>query len=132
MDNEKNNQLWMENDKIAAQRVAQAQVLKAQVKTGGLKFETYLPPAVALWVLEQVEQGVFIDPAEAIFVLMQQAHDIDPHDDLKLAILKKRIEHGMDSAKNGQTYSAEEVAARMERLKKQRTPPAVWQKIIVE
>lgn len=67
---------WLETDKTAQQRVDQARSLKEQAKTGGLKFEAYLPSSLAEWVLDMVEDGVFLDPCEAIFVYMGQAKDI--------------------------------------------------------
>ncbi len=123
------NKLWVETDASANQRIEQAAYLKAQAKTGGLKFETYLPPDIAVWVLDMVEQGVFIDPGEAVFVFMQQARDIDQHDDLKRDILKKRVEQGISDIKKGRTFTAEEVKARMNNLRNSQTEPVVWEKI---
>jgi len=122
-------QHWAENEETARQRVEQVQTLREQVRTGGLKFETYLTSDLAGWILDMVEQGVFIDPSEAVFVFMQQAHDIDSHDDLKEEILRRRIEQGIQSADEGRTYTTEEVREHLDELDKKRTAPAVWKKI---
>lgn len=120
---------WLETDKTAQQRVDQARSLKEQAKTGGLKFEAYLPSSLAEWVLDMVEDGVFLDPSEAIFVYMGQAKDIEPHDDLKEEILRRRIQQGIDSAKSGKTYTIDEVRQHLEETAERRTEPAVWKKI---
>jgi len=71
-----NKKLWMESDETARQRVEQARV-KPQSSRGGLKFEAYLTPDLAVWVLDMVEQGIFLDPSEAVFVFMGQAKDME-------------------------------------------------------
>jgi len=37
-----------------------------------LRFEAYLPPQLAEWLLERIEKGVFLDPREAVFVLLDE------------------------------------------------------------
>ena len=123
------NKLWMENENTANQRIEQANALKMQASTGGLSFETYLTPDLAVWVLDMVEQGIFIDPSEAVFVLMGQAKDIESHEDLKRGLLKRRLEESIEQAENGQSYTPEEVKQHMKDVIKNRTEPAVWQKI---
>ena len=39
--------------------VEQAKRLRNQVNEGGLRFEAYLPPSLALWLLDLIEQGKF-------------------------------------------------------------------------
>lgn len=123
------NKHWLETDETAQQRIHQARDLKEQAKTGGLKFEAYLPPNLAEWVLDMVEEGIFIDPCEAIFVYMGQAKDIEPHDDLKEEILRRRIQQGIDDAEAGRTYTADEVKQHLEEARRRRTAPAIWKKI---
>lgn len=115
----------LETQQGARSRVAQAQALRDQACTGGMRFEAYLPPDLALWVLEMVEQGVFVDPSEAVFVFMQQARELDPHDDLKSELLSRRLQAGMD----GPTLSAEELHRNLEDAARRRTAPALWVKI---
>lgn len=119
----------MENESTARQRIAQASTLKSQASTGGLRFKTYLMPDLAVWVLDMVERGVFIDPSEAVFVLMGQAKDIEPHDDLKQEILKRQLETSIEQAESGQSYTSEEVRQHLDEVMKNKTEPAVWQKI---
>ncbi len=71
-----NDMHWAETDETAKQRIEQARALKATAAKDGLKFEAYLTPNIATWVLEMVERGDFIDPSEAVFVFMKQAMDI--------------------------------------------------------
>lgn len=123
------NKHWLETDETAQQRIDQARSLKDQAKTGGLKFEAYLTPDLAEWVLDMVEDGVFIDPCEAIFVYMGQAKDIEPHDDLKEEIIRRRIQQGIDSAESGKTYTTDEVRQHLQERADRMTEPALWKKI---
>ncbi len=125
----KDNILWMETPKTAQQRIEQARKLKKQAKTGGLKFEAYLTSDLAEWVLDMVEKGDFADPCEAVFVFMGQAKELDECDDLKLELLKKRINKGVKDIEEGRTYSAEEVENYLEKAINEKTEPAVWKKI---
>jgi antitoxin ParD1/3/4 len=95
------NKHWMETEETAQQRITQARLLKEGARTGGLKFEAYLTPDIAEWVLDMVEQGDFIDPSEAVFVFMGQAKDIEPHQDLKEEIFRRRIAKGIEEAEQG-------------------------------
>lgn len=127
MDND--NRHWAESEETARQRIAQAQSLRKQVRTGGLKFEAYLTPDLAEWILDMVENGTFIDPSAAVFEFMQQAHDIAPYDDLKGKILRRRLDQGIQDAEEGRTYTMEEVKEHLEQHEKERTAPAVWTEI---
>lgn len=101
--------------------------VRRQAAEGGLKFEAYLPPGLAEWVIGLVEQGVFHSPSEAVFVAMQSFRELDEHPDVKDELLKRAIQKGIDSMKEGGGTPAEEV---MERLRKKmegpRPEPAVW------
>lgn len=119
------NRHWVESEETAQERIRQARSLKEQAEAGGLRFEAYLPSDLAVWVLGMVERGIFIDPSEAVFVLMGQAHDIEPHQDIKKEILKRRIQQG----ENGVTYTLEEVMQSIDEEMHQITEPAIWQKI---
>src|ERR1700722_12571039 len=50
--------------------IEHAKALREQARAGGLRFEAYIPPALAEWLLDQVERGVFGDPGEAVFVML--------------------------------------------------------------
>ena len=69
----------------------QAQNVRHAASEGGLRFQAYLPPALALWLLDRIEKGMFIDPSEAVFVLVDEARELEPHLDLRQDLLKRRI-----------------------------------------
>ena len=50
---------------------AQAKALAAQASAGGLRFEAYLPADLAAWMLSLIEDRIFDDPSEGVFVFMQ-------------------------------------------------------------
>ena len=66
-----------------ARDIAQAKALREQACKGGLRFEVFLPPGLAEWVLDFVERGVFVDPSEAVFVILGEHRDLEPHGDLR-------------------------------------------------
>lgn len=74
----------------------QARALRAQADAGGLRFDVYLPPSLAAWVLDKIERGVFTDPSEAIFVLLGEQHDLEPHADLRAAVFNRSIRAAID------------------------------------
>lgn len=122
----KENRLWLESEETAQKRVEQARSLKERAKAGGLRFEAYLPPGLAEWVLEMVEKGEFVDPSEAVFVFMQQARELDPHNDLKEELLRRKIEQ----AREGPYIDQNEVFNDLNERAKNRKEPAYWDKIV--
>jgi len=46
-----------------AARIAQARALREQAAKGGLRFEAYLPPDLAEWLLGLIERGIFVESA---------------------------------------------------------------------
>ena len=88
-------------------------------------------PSQATWILELVERGDFIDPAEAIFVLMQEVQELQQHPDVKLALLKKRLDEGVAQLDRGESISGDEAMANLkERLESHtQSSPAYWEKI---
>lgn len=76
--------------------IARAQALAEQAALGGLRFEVYLPPGLATWVLARVTDGVFIDPSEAVFVGMTEVQDLEPHADLREELLRRMIQASID------------------------------------
>ena len=110
-----------------AQDVAQAGALKEQARKGGLRFESYLPSDLAAWVLDLVERGVFADPSEAVFVILGEHRELEPHIDLRQESLRRSLDAAMNDPRP--TLSAEEVKERMNKLFNEPRPkPAVWQK----
>lgn len=107
--------------------VAQARALRAPAAAGGLRFEAYLPPALATWLLDYVEQETFLDPSEAVFVMLGEQRDLEPHADLRKELMRRIIQAAIDDP--SPTIPGEEVFARLkEKLAGPRPVPASWQR----
>ena len=104
--------------------MSRARELRKTAAEGGLRFEVYLPPALALWLMDRVERGQFLDPSEAAFTLFKQAEELEPHADLRHELLRRSLQAAMDDP--GIPHS--KVAEAMERWKSQPpSDPAVWE-----
>ena len=104
----------------------QAQNVRHAASEGGLRFQAYLPPALALWLLDRIEKGMFIDPSEAVLVLLDEARELEPHLDLRQDLLKRRILKAADDPRPG--IPADEFMAKFEAMRRKPPPePAVWQ-----
>ena len=114
-----------------ARACERAGLLRQQASEGGLKFEAYLPSAIAEWVLDMVEKGIFRDPAEAVFVYMSQAQDISEVPGLGELIEEKIIQERIEEAEvpDAKTYTMDEVKAHLEKWSKEQHPSAYWHKI---
>ena len=55
--------------------IAPAQTLREQASQGGLRFDVFLPPSLAEWVRDLVARGMFVDPSEAVFVMLGAQRD---------------------------------------------------------
>jgi antitoxin ParD1/3/4 len=75
--------------------------IRRQAAEGGLRFEAYLPPRLAAWVIRLVEQGVFHSPSEAVFVAMQSFRELDDHPDVKQKLLNRTTQKAMDAVEEG-------------------------------
>jgi len=107
--------------------IAQAKSLRQQAAGGDLSFEVYLPSGLAEWVLDFVERGVFTDPSEAVFVIMGEHRDLEPHSDLRLEIRNRSLDAAMNDP--GLRISGEDFLAELEELaNKPRRPVAKWVK----
>jgi antitoxin ParD1/3/4 len=71
--------------------------VRRQAAEGGLRFEAYLPPGLAEWVISLVEQEVFHSPAEAVFVAMQSFRELDDHPDLNQELLNRVLQKRIES-----------------------------------
>jgi antitoxin ParD1/3/4 len=80
----------------------------------GLRFETYLPPDLAAWVLAHVERGLFVDPGEAVFVILGEHRELEPHIDLRQESLKRSLNTAINDPRP--SLSLEEVSERMTKL----------------
>jgi len=105
--------------------VAQARALRKQAAEGGLRFEAYLPPQLAQWLLDRIEKGVFLDPREAVFVLLGEHEDLEPHKDLRQELLRRRLNAAIDDPRP--SIPAQQI---FDELRKKMTAPlpepAVW------
>ena len=109
-----------------ADDIEQAGNLRQQASAGGLRFEVFLPSGLAEWVLDLVAHGVFTDPGEAVFVMLQEQQDLEPHGDLRREILRRSLAASLNGPHPG--YSREEVQERLrKRLAEPRPEAAVWQ-----
>src|SRR3546814_6849478 len=80
---------------------AQAESLREQARAGGLRFEAYLPPALADWLLEPIERGMFADPSEAVFAIVGNFRDLEPHRDLRDALLRRLLQAAVGDPRPG-------------------------------
>src|SRR3546814_1144739 len=111
----------------------QAKALREQARAGGLRFEAYLPGDMADWLLAQVERGHFVDPSEAVFAIVQNFIEMEPHRDLRDELLRRILDEsvarGLEDVKAGRVRPADEVFDELRReLAKPRPEPARWQK----
>ena len=110
-----------------AHAVEQAKQLRDQAAKGGLRFEAYLPPSLALWLLDLIEQDTFLDPSEAVFVILGEHKELAPHADLRRELLKRRIQVAADDPRPALPCE-EGMAEIREMLKQPRPEPARWEK----
>jgi hypothetical protein len=91
------------------------------------RFEAYLPPSLALWLLDLIEQDTFLDPSEAVFVILGEHKELAPHADLRRELLKRRIQVAADDSRPG--ISMEEMKALLREKREAPLPePARWEK----
>ena len=91
-----------------------------------MRFEAYLPPELALWLLDLIEQDTFLDPSEAVFVILGEHKELEPHADLRRELLKRSIEAAADDPRPG--ISGEELKARLAEMFKDPLPePTRWE-----
>jgi antitoxin ParD1/3/4 len=104
---------------------AQAARLREQARAGGLRFDAYLPPRLADWLLAHVEQGTFRDPSEAVFVILGEHEELEPHADLRRELLNRSLAQAME----GPFITSDELRGRLdEKLRAPLPVAAVWRK----
>src|SRR3546814_19246166 len=92
-----------------------------------LRFEAYLPPALADWLLEPIERVMFADPSEAVFAIVGNFRDLEPHRDLRDALLRRLWQAAVDDPRPGTPH--EQVQAEMARRRVEpRAAPARWRR----
>jgi len=119
--------LAWDSPEAEAKRMAQARALRDQARAGGLRFDAYLPPSLADWLLAHIERGTFRDPSEAVFVILGEHEELETHADLRRELLSRILQAAMDDPRPG--IPADEVLARLKALTDEPRPePAVWRK----
>ena len=104
---------------------AHAAALKAQAAAGGLRFEAYLPSDLAVWLLDLIEQGVFMDPSEAVFAMLGEQQDLADYPDLRGELLRRTVEAAANDPRPA--IAAETVFAELDAMLAAPQPPAaVW------
>jgi antitoxin ParD1/3/4 len=84
-----------------------------------------MPPALASWILDKIARGVFADPSEAVFVLLGEQHDLEPHADLRQESMRRSLQAAMDDPRPG--TPVKEVLERLrQKMSGPRLEPAVW------
>jgi hypothetical protein len=118
-----------ESAESAAPRRAQVSAIREQTRTGGLRFEAYLPPDLAGWLLDLIERGVFTDPGEATFVMLGEQRELEPHADLREEVLRRSLQAAIDDPRPSIPH--EEVVKKMRALMAAPRPePAVWRRAL--
>src|SRR3546814_2668605 len=88
----------------------QAKALREQARAGGLRFEAYLPGDMADWLLAQVERGHFVDPSEAVFAIVQNFIEMEPHRDLRDELLRRILDEsvarGLEDVKRSEEHTS--------------------------
>jgi hypothetical protein len=108
--------------------IAQAHAIREQARVGGLRFEAYLPSSLADWLLGLIERGMFTDPSEAVFVMLGEQEDLEPHADLRKEILRRSCQAAMDDPRPA--ISQEEFMKRMRvRMAAPQPEPAIWRRV---
>jgi len=93
-----------------------------------IRFEAYLPPQLAEWLLERIEKGVFLDPREAVFVLLGEYEDLEPHTDLRQELLRRRLDAAINDPRP--SIPAEQVVIELrEKMAAPRPEAAVWTRV---
>ena len=103
----------------------QARAPRDEARAGGVRFDAYLPGRLADWLLEQVESGHFADPAEAVFVMVSLFHDLEPHQDLRDELLRRKLQTARDDPRPAKPAS-EVFDALERRYAEPLPPPARW------
>jgi antitoxin ParD1/3/4 len=78
--------------------------------------------------LDLIERGVFADPSEAVFVVLGEHRDLEPHADLRRELLSRLSQAAMDDPRP--LLSGDEVEKRLRELVDTPLPEAaVWRKV---
>ena len=104
---------------------AHAAALKEQARQGGLRFDAYLPSALAVWLLDLIARGRFADPSEAVFVMLGEQQELEQYPDLHRELFRRSLEAAANDPRPG--IPMETVLTDLDAmLAAPRPAPAVW------
>lgn len=106
----------------------QAKALREQAGKGGLRFEAYIPPRIADWLLDAIVREVFTDPSEAVFVLLGEHMELQQHRNLRDELDPRRIQAAIDAPHP--LLSSDDGRARLQERTANRSEPAVWTELV--
>jgi len=85
-------------------------------------------PALADWILERIERGIFAYPSEAVFAIVRTYSELKPHHDLRDELLGRMLD--ASAAELESARRADEMFAELRRKLTQPLPdPARWEKL---
>jgi Arc/MetJ-type ribon-helix-helix transcriptional regulator len=103
------------------------QELKEQALKGGLRFEAYLPPDLAEWLLGLIERGVFSNPSEAVFVILSEHRELESHADLLDELLSRSLRAAIGDPRP--SLSSDDIEKHLRELSDTPLPEAaIWRK----
>jgi hypothetical protein len=70
---------------------AQARALFAQAASDGLRFEGYLPPPLATWILKKIAERVFPSPEAAILAIVSDHVQLDRLERLRQLMMERSL-----------------------------------------
>ena len=89
-----------------------------------------MPPQLADWLLERIEKGAFLDPSEAVFVLLGEYEELEPHTDLREELLRRRLNAAINDPRP--RIPAEQLFEELrQELSAPRPEPAAWANVEV-
>lgn len=69
----------------------QAKALHEQARAHGMRFEAYLPPALAHWLLAHIERGRFADPSDGAYLAFASLRNLESHKDLHFEAMRRGL-----------------------------------------
>lgn len=106
--------------------IEQAEALRDRAARDGLRFEAYLPPSIAEWVLDEIIAGHFVEPSELAFYAVKQSQELGRHPHVCDALLKAQLEGAIAQAEAGDVISGEEVFVRLREQVAEMEEPPRW------
>lgn len=106
------------------QRSNQAKALRLPAGRDGLRFECFLPPELASWVLDKVEGLVFDDPAEAVRTIVSSHVQLCRLERVRQTMMERAL--ARSAGKRFEEETLEEVAQFLKDADDGKGVPAYW------